>query len=98
MTNIRRCLTTARGGVGYFANGEEGRRTIGGALINDLGPIERGLLTYEVSRAYDEVMNTYLAPNQLNPVRTEADVNTAGTILHTLDRMHKTTKRTLSSF
>ena len=98
MERIRTCLTKGGEGVGWFANGAEGRKTIGQALIGEMGPIDRRYLTAEVSRCFDEVMGKYLAPNQLNPVKSGSDVNEEGTILYTLNRMHETKKKQLSEF
>jgi len=98
MRRIRNCLDKAGEGVGTFANGTEGRRTIGQALISELGPIDRRYLTTEVSRCFDEVLGKYLAPNQLNPVKSGKDVSEEGTILYTLNRMHEAKKMQLSEF
>ncbi len=98
MDKIKACLQRGREGVGYFTNGAEGRKTIGNALIEELGPIDRRYLTTEVSRCFDEVMGKYLAPNQLNPVKKETDLTEEGTILYTLNRMHETEKKQLSTF
>jgi hypothetical protein len=98
MERIRACLNKGGEGVGVFANGAEGRKTIGRALISELGPIDRRHLTTEVSRCLDEVMGKYLAPNQLNPVKKGSDLEEEGTILFTLNGMHQVRKRQLSDF
>jgi len=98
MDSIRACLNKGGEGVGFFANGTEGRKTIGRALIGELGPIDRRYLTTEVSRCFDEVLGKYLAPNQLNPVKSGSDLKEEGTILYTLNRMHEAKKRQLSEF
>ena len=98
MKRIQACLSRGGEGVGWFANGTVGRRTIGKALIDEMGPIDRRHLTTEVSRCFDEVLGKYLAPNQLNPVKSGADVDEEGTILYTLNRMHGAIKIQLSEF
>jgi len=98
MYKIEACLTKGREGVGWFANGTEGRREISRALINEMGPIDRRYLTTEVSRCFDEVLGKYLAPSQLNPVKSGDDLKEEGTILFTLNRMHETKKQQLSKF
>ena len=98
MDSIRACLNKGCEGVGLCANGTEGRKTIGRALILELGPIDRRYLTTEVTRCFDEVLGKYLAPNQLNPVKSGSDLKEEGTILFTLNRMHETRKRQLSEF
>lgn len=98
MTHIKECLNRAKDGVGWWANGAEGRQKIGEALIEELGPIDRRYLTSEVSRCYDEVLGKYLAPNQLNPVKNADDLTEVGTILYTLNQMQETVKKQLSEF
>jgi hypothetical protein len=95
---IQTCLGKCRGGVGFFINGSEGRETISKALIEHIGPIDRRFLTAEVSRAYDEVLNKYMAPNQLNPVKDEKSIEQEDNILYTLKQMYEKPKRKLSQF
>lgn len=98
MDQIEVCLTKGREGVGWFTNGTEGRREISRALINEMGPIDRRYLTTEVSRCFDEVLGKYLAPNQLNPVKSGNDLKEEGTILFTLNRMHEAKKKQVWNF
>jgi hypothetical protein len=98
MIHIKACLTKGKEGVGVFANGREGRRTIERALIDEISPIDRRYLTNEVSRCYDEVMGKYLAPNQLNPVKDESSIDEEGNIIHTLKEMNEKEKIPLSQF
>jgi hypothetical protein len=98
MNQIQACLEQGREGVGWFANGKEGRETIGQALIEKLGLIDRRYLTAEVSRCYDEVLGKYLAPNQLNPVKDEKSINEKGNIIHTLKEMNAKEKIQMDQF
>lgn len=95
---IRKCLDEAKDGVGFFANGEEGRRVIGEALITHLGPIDQRFLTSEVSRCFQEVQGKYLADNQLNPAKKSEDFEESGTKLHTLKQMYEKKKVELRAF
>ncbi len=95
---IKVCLDEAKGGVGTFTNGEEGRTIIGKALIEHLGPIDQRLLTNEVARCFQEVQGKFLADNQLNPPKTSADFNEPGTKLHTLKGLYEKPKKPLSQF
>ncbi|GHT47060.1 hypothetical protein FACS189454_09110 [Planctomycetales bacterium] len=96
--NIQSCLNECHQGVGWLANGQEGRKKISSSLIQYLGPIDRRFLTAEVSRAYDEVLNKYMAPNQLNPVKDETSIDEKGNILYTLKEMYGKPKKQLSDF
>jgi hypothetical protein len=98
MQKIQNCLQKGKEGVGTFANGEKGRKAIGQALIDEIGPIDRRYLTSEVSRCYDEVMGKYLAPNQLNPVKDENSIREEGNIIYTLKEMNEKDKTPLYQF
>ncbi len=98
LKSIKECLRLAKDGVGYWANGTEGRKTIANALIEQLGPIDQRFLTTEVSRCYQEVMGKYLADNQLNPPKTEESFEEPGNKMHTLKAMYDKTKKKLTDF
>lgn len=98
MDQITKCLDEATVGVGWIANGKNGRPTIGKALITNLGPIDRRFLTNEVSRCLDETQNIYLSSKHLNPVKDEKSIHEEGNILYTLNKMNETEKRQLSAF
>ncbi len=84
--------------TGNLANGEKGRVAIAKTLIDNLGPIDQRFLTSEVNRCYQEVLNKYLASNQLNPVKNESSWIESGNMGHTLLKMHEQTKTKLSQF
>ncbi|MDR2344734.1 MAG: hypothetical protein LBE18_01585, partial [Planctomycetaceae bacterium] len=98
LDEIDLCLKECRSGVGWFANGDDGRQRIANSLVTHLAPIDNRFLTTEVSRAYNEVCNKYMAENQLNPVKDDKSINEQGNILNTLKRMYETNKKDISDF
>ncbi|MBR0236940.1 MAG: hypothetical protein IJQ39_02495 [Thermoguttaceae bacterium] len=84
--------------IGWVANGKAGRETIANALIDNLGPIDTRFMTSEVNRCYQEVLNKYLASNQLNPVKDEKSWTEQGNMGHTLLKMFEMSKVQPSQF
>ena len=78
--------------TGTFANGKDGREAIAKTLIDNLGPIDTRFMTSEVNRCYQEVLNKYLASNQLNPVKDEKSWTEQGNMGHTLLKMFEMSK------
>lgn len=64
-------------------------KAIGKALIDNLGSIDTRFLTSEVNRCYQEVLNKYLSPNELNSVTDESSWATEGNMGHTMLQMYK---------
>ncbi|MBR5710501.1 MAG: hypothetical protein IKX40_07060 [Thermoguttaceae bacterium] len=98
LERIRTANDVAYKATGTIANGKEGREAIANALIENLGPIDTRFLTSEVNRCYQEVLNKYLASNQLNPVKDEKSWTEQGNMGHTLLKMFEMSKVQLSQF
>lgn len=95
---IRTANDKAYEAVGWVTNGKAGRGTIANALIDNLGPIDTRFLTSEVNRCYQEVLNKYLASNQLNPVKNDDSWKEEGNMGHTMLQLIEKPKVKLSQF